>query len=1350
MGESIQREGVDLLYSPGERVFALAAPMILAMGWSIYPQERGGKRRPGRAGGKSIQWGRLCETAVGDDEFSVWRRDCSQLNVACAFGPASGHTFTLDIDCLDPQRSRSVQDIARTVLGYTPFLRIGRAPKAALIYRAMPGAMPRSISVRFADADGSASEDGMEILSKGKSLTIHGLHHVTGRWFQWPDANPLTSSPMDAPLVTEADLARFMTAVEAVHPLHAARSAGNLLVSAGEWAQATDAGGLRVPILGEGSVSGLAMDSEGRVRDGREGWLKDIVYHVLTGNRAALLKAKSDSEEAWREFLAKATHATCGLFADTSVMDSKWRRNIEGDARNKVIHLAEKIVANPGDFPAQGGAGRIGFRLLPVAGGNAVSPDLSWLRQTPRTAVRGWHEPPGPDAASFPIQDREPVAQAVGDGIEHALDVFLNEANSVGMQPRLHVLHAPTGGGKTSRTLRRLAADPRTYLPDTSGRRRPYVMLLPTYGNIEELRQRALVLGLDGNLDDAGLAEAAQALGLLKEGEIGARVSELRRDAIGASAIAEGAGDANGFRTAIYSGKVKAGCIFPEKVELAMSAGIGASAFCRAVVQKDGGVREEEVCPHYDNCGAIRQRDLALDAHVVFMPHSFLALKLPDELLDVRAVIADERVHHLFLHVAELGAGTLKSARRPPRLTKAEVATGMDASEFLADRANACGTVLGALARGECPAEALLAMASPKNERLKGIALVESALRVCGDGVRRDGSISPSTSFEAVRSYCTRPVGREIREELQFWRIILERMQSLVFDRTFTPEERLARVRADLEGMPEGAERTRSERSLALLERVGSRARGSRDMRIQAVDSSEGGERAERIRISWRTRPNWDGVPTLLLDASAAPDVVAKIWGIPRDRVVVHGVLPDFGKALNVRVVAVVDSTYSASSLAARADSTPEVQAAAAARLARVRDALSAVCATHADGRVVAGSSILLREAIEDSWAPPANLDWCHYGAMRGLDGFKFHGAAVSVGRMELPVRTIDGLVAALTYDDPDPEDPFDIHGNGSTLDEEGGMAALRLPMAPRAIRMRNGGTAWLEVPCYPGRWAALMQRQYREEELLQFVGRLRPIYREGRPPVWYALTSVIPEGIVVDDILHLDDMLGGVPRGPLLWNAARRCGGILSARLAVIKCPDLFRTVEVAEEAMRTAGLEADGAVQSSAAQRGWSAWKPWHALSEDGQDTEGALVAPWATQGMQDAMSDVLFRPTVQAPEVQVPTIGDAFLALACPRPPDAVEDRLGSVSERAEREDSIIAQVASHAFNGNMDKAGRIEWGGKMLTPAEACAARSLANAWRRRSSPPPRPTLREGEDTPSWEEISFGTLPGVWTA
>jgi hypothetical protein len=1360
-------ESLNLLYAPGESIFGVAAPAMLERGWSVFPQERTGQRRPGRSNGKMIAWGGLSEKKVSPEELKDWIRDCSTLNVAAAMGPASGHSFAVDIDCLDPNLSKAVQDTAFRILGRTPFVRIGRAPKVALIYRHAPETTVRNSSWKFTDESGENSgEDGLEILAKGKPLTFHGLHHVTGRYFMWPDSSPLTLGPEHAPLVDNAALTRFIEEVARIRPFFKGREASEVWsLSSDDWG---DTEGLRVPILR--SFPGYPTDEEGRITDMRERHLASLVFHIVTGNKVSILEVARD-DDAFKALCGKLARAVVDVFRETAVVDRKWESRLKREPLDKVRRLAQKVRDNPQDYAGLRKSDRgegAQFRVLPSHMGETarervgktkeaapvvgIDETLGWMRASPRIPVRGWHEPAGDDSGGgWPIrQDRDRVGQEIGEALERAFDEFLNECFDEKRKGpgRLHITDAPTGAGKTSRMLRRLATDPRIYTHEG----KPFIMLLPTYHNIDELRGRAHILNLDPNLPDAELTKAAQELGVMSEEDAFKRIEELRRDAADSARIARMNNSVIGeFRTSIYAGKVRAGCRYPEKVELAMAAGVGASAFCRAVVMEKNGSSREEFCPHYETCPAIHQKTNALSSHVVFMPHPFLALKIPEELEDVRGIIADERIHHLFLHVAELHVSTLKSPRRPPRLTAIEREEGLDPQEILAERNEAVNIALSALSRGQCPAEALDALPARRGEIRPGLALVQSALRVCGDGVRRDGQLSPSTSFEEVRDWCARPVGREIREELKFWQIIAERMSALLKDRELTPEQWAERTRDELSALPDTApafERLRLERRIERLQRLGRFARGSREMRIQKVEDGEGDARIEKIRLSWRTTPNWAGIPTMLLDASAAPEVVAKIWEIPIERVVVHRATNDYGTVLNVRTVAVPTCTFSNAHLMGSPDGAVEERIQAAHRLQKVRDAIAAICMTHANGRVVAGASILVREAICEGWTPPINLDWCHYGAMRGLDAFKFHAAAVSVGRMEIPVRAVDGLVAALSYDDFEPELPFDTYGTG----RDEGDKPLRIPVHSRGLRMRDGSKVWLEVPCYPGRWAALMQRQYREEELLQFVGRLRPVYRQGEAPVWYALTSVIPEGIIIDDVLDIEDLLGGVKGGTVLWNIARRTGGILEPALAEHMLPDLAGGAEEVERLLALNGFN----VRTGAWREGKPpvAWKNWdiHLIRRGDDSIHGhALVMSCVEKSnvaLEEAMRRIIRKPSIEkirgADEVR------HFLSMAIPRKPDSIDDRLGTAADREGKEKSLLKDFGMEVLLGKASinpATGMMEfmYDGKpaSMTVQERLALVAQGRAWKRKLSPKTIQAnhLREGDESPSWENMAI---------
>jgi hypothetical protein len=669
-------------------------------------------------------------------------------------------------------------------------------------------------------------------------------------------------------------------------------------------------------------------------------------------------------------------------------------------------------------------------------------------------------------AASRAIEaDRDAVGRSVSEAIDSEISVFLDQVyawrGSEGDPAPVHVLKAPTGAGKTSRLLSALLRDPRTVAPpprENGQEWGPFVVLLPTFANIQELVSRlAAEHGLPG-----GAASPTPVLDIGHD-------EFLPVDLAGA--------EGRPLSMFVYRGKIKAGCRMHEKVAALMRAGRSSSSLCRAEV-RDGEESREVFCPHYETCPAILQRERAANSHIVFMPHAFLTLSLPEQLRRPRAVIIDERVHHLLLHSARLSLETLTLPRTPPRLSRKEREAGVMPEDLLADREMASEVVLRGIAEGACPSVAMFREFGAE----RGRSMARSAARVCGAGLQRDERVHPETPLQEILDICAEPKGFEVREEWRFWRMIEERLERL------PPDE------------PEPQP----------------------DLRFQKL-SEQGPNGFERawIRMAWRSAPNWRDVPLLLLDASGEPAILRKVFPSPAIRVA--DLVPDPGPMLNVRVVACVDRTFSPSSLLARPDADEREIRHAERGLSLVRDIIECVSLAHGHGRVLVGGPKSVLERLRADWNPPVNVDWAHFGAMRGLDAFKHHAAAVSVGRMEPPIWEVDAAAAALSFDEEKPEAPFDRRGDGRNPEEP--EMPLFYPLSARPLPLRDGSLLSVPVPEHPGHWGRMAQGQIREEEQRQFFGRLRPVYRVGTPPVWYCLSSVVPEGVVVDEICSSRDL---------------------------------------------------------------------------------------------------------------------------------------------------------------------------------------------------------------------------------
>jgi hypothetical protein len=1232
-------DSVELLYQQSESIFGTAGALLYKNNWSIFPQEVEG-RRPGNVLGDIIKWAEehdLKNKLPTLKNLKLWELHCSTLNAACVFGPASKNTFAIDIDVLDENMSNEIAGMADEILGYSPFRREGRVPKIALIYRRPEGdenripSTSRFFSKLDENGDSIKSENGLEILGDGKLLTFYGKHHKTGQYFKWLDKSPLVYGPEEAPIVTPEQVKDFLELVDATYRFHRGASFSAAAIT-WQWDEESKMLVPEVSLAAGGTAWHENID--GKVDDGREAYLSNLVYRTVLANLNELETAKKDDPNKSNaksglifDYKKKIAIAVTQSFETNVEMNSDWNRKLKDTAFYKVNSLVNKVIDGRLELKNEKSS-RVNKVNITIPKTKKTDFEFEFFKKETNNlniaaSLSGQEEKE--EDLQIP-EDRSVLKNDIQMSLQVAYDDFFDDVYDIYRRRngRVHIIKAPTGAGKTSQVIRYIANDPRTYqeveYEDEKGNKKherlPIVMLLPTYNNIDELRQRAKNLNLNPNLSNEDLKREALDLGLVLADEVDDKIEEIRRDALNCRELSyREANNKDGFVTMVYSGKIKAGCLVADKVSLAMSAGVGTSGFCKANIpiidestkgsknKKDEKIKfKEEICPHYDYCPAIKQRNHIKDAHVVFMPHNFLSLSLPEELDNVRAVIADERIHHLFLHSTVFPKRILENSRRLPKLSKKERDEGYDSKEFMNDRAQAVDVVLSAFSNKICPALALIDYVNEEElgtdpVRLRpGPSWVKSAIKVCSSAIERNGNLSPLLSIDEVKSLCEQPTGRFIREELTFWKLIEERINFIQSDRL--REEAIKNYEVDLilfRDQNRLDDIIKTEDILNRIKNMTKKANGDFDYRIQLLlNPSVNGFSEEIIRISWRTEPNWLGTPLLLLDASAAPEVISKIWRRKEDEIVVHNIAEDIGKSLNVKIVAIVNQTFSNSSLLSNSSSTTFEKIMAAKNLVNVRKALTMISLLHSEGRVVAGTSIALRGLINNGWSGPSNIDWCHFGAMRGLDMFKFHSAAFSVGRMEVPIRSIDGLVAALTYDDLVPEYPYDKDGTG--LDKEGKI--LRLPMGEQKIRLRTGHKLLLKIPQFPTKWGRLLQKQYREEELLQFVGRLRPVYREGRTPVWYALSSVIPEELIVDKVVSIDNLLSQIPSK--IIEAYRKTGGILDIPLVLKLCPELYKNEKSFVSALKSIGFNIKDGSKEGRFAKGFSIFK-WNKIQSD-----------------------------------------------------------------------------------------------------------------------------------------------------
>ncbi len=163
-----------------------------------------GTKKPGRflcgAWADYPAWTRHCErptTVIEAETWAAWPD--------AAIGLACGTLVGIDIDVLDHDMAHRLERLARDMLGDTPLLRIGRAPKRLLVYRAeVPFSGPKRAP--------------LEILAQGRQFVAFAIHPDTGRPYEWPEDSPLTVALDDLPVVTEESARAWLDAAVALLP----------------------------------------------------------------------------------------------------------------------------------------------------------------------------------------------------------------------------------------------------------------------------------------------------------------------------------------------------------------------------------------------------------------------------------------------------------------------------------------------------------------------------------------------------------------------------------------------------------------------------------------------------------------------------------------------------------------------------------------------------------------------------------------------------------------------------------------------------------------------------------------------------------------------------------------------------------------------------------------------------------------------------------------------------------------------------------------------------------------------------------------------------------------------------
>jgi hypothetical protein len=123
-------------------------------------------------------------------------------------GVKTGHLAVVDIDIFDPTYAAAVAEAVMSVLGPTEVERIGSKGKALCYYN------PNPISKITVGGIAPGSDEAttlVEFLGIGQQMAAYGIHPVTGRPYDWPNAvldGDLLGTPLTSLLPVTPELLR--------------------------------------------------------------------------------------------------------------------------------------------------------------------------------------------------------------------------------------------------------------------------------------------------------------------------------------------------------------------------------------------------------------------------------------------------------------------------------------------------------------------------------------------------------------------------------------------------------------------------------------------------------------------------------------------------------------------------------------------------------------------------------------------------------------------------------------------------------------------------------------------------------------------------------------------------------------------------------------------------------------------------------------------------------------------------------------------------------------------------------------------------------------------------------------
>jgi hypothetical protein len=181
--------------------FAAVAQQLDEQGWRPFPGWQASKR-PAMRG-----WPGLNRSEWDGADLAAAVADYQPAEDFCCCLAVQSEIVAIDLDIIDHEHAAAADRLANDILGRTPLVRIGLAPKQIRVYRS-------------GDPIRSRKLHPLEIFSGSGQFIAFGWHEKADRPYIWSQYSPLdVSADSDAiPLVTRVQLDRFSAELFKVVP----------------------------------------------------------------------------------------------------------------------------------------------------------------------------------------------------------------------------------------------------------------------------------------------------------------------------------------------------------------------------------------------------------------------------------------------------------------------------------------------------------------------------------------------------------------------------------------------------------------------------------------------------------------------------------------------------------------------------------------------------------------------------------------------------------------------------------------------------------------------------------------------------------------------------------------------------------------------------------------------------------------------------------------------------------------------------------------------------------------------------------------------------------------------------